>query len=183
MLRLFVVALAAFATLGFAAALARSVEEPFFVQVVGATLAFVGIPALVLRLWRPTDPVEIARRSRRLVEDSFTINKAWQIDDELEDEGLHFVLGLSDGRTLFLSGQLLYEHFRARRFPSTNFTLSRDRHTGEVLGLKCSGQWVDPGRPLPAFALGELEGVQFPGEFKLYHEPPQTVLSILGRGV
>lgn len=181
MLRLLVAALFALAVLAGTALLASRVEEPFLVILAGVLVGFVGAPWAVLRYWRPVSPVEVARRSGNLEVREFNITNAWQIA-EREDEGLHFVLELATGGTLFLSGQFLHEPFRRRVFPSKSVTVSLDKRSGDVLALECKGARVETGRPLDAFSDEELDAGLYPGSYRLYAEQPGEVLSTFRRG-
>ena len=104
MLRLLVAALAGLLTFVATVYLTSKIEEPALVGVAGAILSFVGVPALVLHLLKPTGASESLRRAGQLREVPLEVVRAWQIA-ELEDEGLHFVLEASDGTNVFLSGR------------------------------------------------------------------------------
>jgi hypothetical protein len=180
MVRLFVAALVGLAILFGTALIASRVEEPFFVVISGLLAAFVGGPWATLHFWRPDSAVELARRSGDLVVRVFNIASAWQIA-EREDEGLHFVLGLASGGTLFLSGQFLYEPVQMRDFPCQSLTVSLNQKSGDVLALECKGPRVEAAPPLVAFSEEELEAGVYPGSYRLYPEPPTQVLSMFRR--
>lgn len=63
--------------------------------------------------------------------------------------GAAYYLALDDGRVLFLHGDYLAEYdgrkpLTARAFPCTDFSTLRDKTTGQILGLSCTGTRLDP---------------------------------------
>jgi hypothetical protein len=162
--------------------LASRVDEPFFVVLGGAFLAFFGGPSVLLLLWRPRSDLEAARRTGNLQVHELSVTKAWQVEQQ-EDEGLHFFLELASGGTVFLSGQFLYEPFEARIFPSAGIRVSLDRPSGTVLALQCLGPRIAIERTLAAFSEEELNAGLYPGAFRLYSEPSGAVLAAFGRAV
>jgi hypothetical protein len=84
--------------------------------------------------------------------------------DELEDEGAHFYLKLSNGRVLYLSGQYLDDEVESRRFPSSRVVIVRGSRSGTLLRFECSGAYVAPTGTLPAFTLEELDKDETPSD-------------------
>ena len=74
---------------------------------------------------------------------------------EHEDEGLSYYLLLDDGRTLFLSGQYLYEP-AAEGFPWSSFEIVRLAVSGTTLRVVRHGAPLTPGLTRPAFSDEEL---------------------------
>ncbi len=63
--------------------------------------------------------------------------------------GPAYYVGLDDGRVLILHGDYLAEYdgrkpLTARAFPCTDFSTLRDKTTGQILGLSCTGTPLDP---------------------------------------
>jgi hypothetical protein len=89
---------------------------------VGSGIAIVMLSLMVVALWlfnpKWSDPFgrRTAEEHRRALEElgllestTFRATRAFGVE-EVEDEGLHFFLELTDGRVLFLSGQYLYDY-------------------------------------------------------------------------
>lgn len=160
----------------------KRADEPFFILLLGILSTFVLAPWLVLRFWRRPDPAKRAARVGTLEAHEFNVVRAWQIA-ELEDEGLHFVLELSSGGTLLLSGQFLYEPVAKGAFPCAKLRLSVDTRTKDVLALDCGGERVEIVDTLDAFSDEELERRVYPGAFRLYSESPSALVRSWGRAM
>lgn len=172
MLRLITAAVAGFIVLFAGVLIANAwLEEPFFAHMALGIAAFFVVPALVLSLWRPRAPDPATLRT-----DTFQVLRAVRIE-ELEDEGLHFLLELQGGRTLFLSGQFLYEPVEAGLFPSSILTIHRDERSDDVVSMECKGKRVTVTSTHPAFTLDEIERGVVPDNFAEFPEKPETVLA------
>lgn len=180
MLRLFSAAIAGFLVLVLTTYFVKRADEPFFIILFGTLSTFVLAPWLVLRLWPRVDPVQRAALAGTLEAHEFNVVRAWQIA-ELEDEGLHFVLELASGGTLFLSGQFLYEPVAKGVFPCAELTVSVDTRTKDVLALGCAGERIDIVDTLDAFSDEDLERRVHPGAFRVYSESPGVLLRSWGR--
>ncbi len=131
----------------------------------GAGIAAVGMyvafPVFALRVWPGKAKAGLpsmngALISGDLAESEFDVSEAVAID-ELEDEGLHYLLRIAPDRTLCLSGQYLYEPVRAGRFPSTRIRVYWHRIAGVTYGVQTLGVTLSPSRAVPAPAdAGEL---------------------------
>ena len=95
-----------------------------------------------------------------LASSDFQALRAFAVE-ELEDEGLHYFLELTDGRVLFLSGQYLYDYEpisdhpglnQSRRFPCTDFTVRRHKAEGYVVEIQCRGEVIEPEMTAPSFS-------------------------------
>lgn len=80
----------------------------------------------------------------------YTIRDAVAVE-EAEDEGLSFYLLLDDGRTLFLSGQYLYEAADDREFPWASFEIVQAPVAGHVLRIARRGPVLRPSATRRAF--------------------------------
>lgn len=182
MLRLFSAAIAGFLVFVLTTYFVKRADEPFFIILFGTLSTFVLAPWLVLRIWPPPDPAKRAALAGKLRVHEFNIVRAWQIA-EFEDEGLHFVLELASGGTLFLSGQFLYEPVAKGVFPCAELKVSVDTRTQDVLALDCAGEQIQIVDTLGAFTDEELERRVHPGAFQVYRKPAGRVLQALGRAV
>lgn len=182
MLRFFSAALVSFLVFVLTTYFVQRADEPFFIILFGTLSTFVLAPWLVLRFWPRAHPVKRAARAGELEVREFNVLRAWQMA-ELEDEGLHFVLELDSGGTLFLSGQFLYEPVAEGLFPCAELRLSLDTCTKDVLALECRGERVEIVETLDAFRVEGLEAGIYPGAFCVYAQPVRAVLRSLGRAV
>ncbi|WP_459204497.1 hypothetical protein ACQVRV_19410 (plasmid) [Ralstonia pseudosolanacearum] len=95
----------------------------------------------------------------QLARQRFQATRAFAVQ-ELEDEGLHYYIELSDGRVLYLGGQYLYDYEpitddpefnQARSFPCTEFEVLRHKDAGYVLHIHCAGTVLEPEITAPPF--------------------------------
>jgi hypothetical protein len=93
---------------------------------------------------------------------TYTIQDAIAVE-EREDEGLSFYLLLDDGRTLFLSGQYLYEPVEAG-FPWTSFELVEAPLTGYTVRIVARGLSVRPSRTRGPFTDTEYDAGAVPDD-------------------
>jgi hypothetical protein len=182
MLRLLSAALVSLLVFVLTTYFAKSADEPFFIILSGTLSTFVLAPWLVLRFWPRADPVKRAACAGELEVREFNVLRAWQMA-ELEDEGLHFVLELDSGSTLFLSGQFLYGPVAQGLFPCAELRLSLGTRTQDVLALECRGERVEIVETLDAFSVEALERGIYPGAFCIYAHPVRAVLRSFGRAV
>lgn len=180
MLRLLVAAIAGAATLFATAMLVPRFDEPMLVQIVGAISGFVLIPALVLKLWRLPTAIEQAKAARTLEVWRFDVVAAVPVQ-ELEDEGPQYFLETSDGGTLFVCGQPLYEAVESGAFPSAQLMLTVDSRQQEILAVESSGARIPVHTALPAFTEEEIYRGRVPVRLTRYSEPPAVVVASLGR--
>lgn len=96
-------------------------------------------------------PEDVARKLNEqglLTEETLHATRALQVIDDYDDEGPSYLLELIDGGVLFLSGYYLYRIATHRKhmgtFPCTEFTLQRDKQTGQVVNIVCSGTPLSP---------------------------------------
>lgn len=105
-----------------------------------------GVP----RPWSPT-PEDVARKLNEqglLTKETLYATRALQVIDDYDDEGPSYLLELIDGGVLFLSGYYLHRIATHRKhmgtFPCTEFTLQRNKQTGQVVNIVCSGTPLSP---------------------------------------
>jgi hypothetical protein len=77
---------------------------------------------------------------------------------EFEDEGMHFLLELIDGRVLYLCGQHLYDLTEEKSpvFPSTSLQLKRVINGGFVTSVTSTGSYLAPSKKYPDFATAVI---------------------------
>src|SRR5438105_14334284 len=103
-------------------------------------LGYVALPALLLNLWpakrqESVQSMELALAKGDLVVEEYRVSAAAELE-EVEDEGAHFLLTTDTGRTLYLSGQYLYDPVGRKAFPCGHFRLYRHRLSGLVYGVE-----------------------------------------------
>lgn len=105
-----------------------------------------------------------------IVSESYTATRAFTVG-EFEDEGLHYFIDIGEGRTLYLSGQYLYEYEpiaddpelnQPRKFPSAEFTIKRHRTERFVVEIVCKGEIIEPEHHFPSYSRTELKSGDFP---------------------
>jgi hypothetical protein len=109
---------------------------------------YIAFPIVALRAWPTKVKAGLPSMSRalaagELAEMDFDVSAAVALE-ESEDEGLHYFLQVAEDRTLFLSGQYLYEPVDAGRFPSTKIRLYWHRTAGITYGVQCLGTPLPP---------------------------------------
>jgi hypothetical protein len=92
----------------------------------------------------------------------YTVTDAIAVE-EREDEGRHYYLRLDDGRTLFLSGQYLYDPV-AQGFPWQSFEIVAVPGRDWVLKIVPLGPSITPSLTRPPFADVEFESDAVPDD-------------------
>lgn len=103
-------------------------------------LGYIALPALLLNLWpekrqEPVQSMEQGLAKGDLIVEEYRVSTAAELE-VVEDEGVHFLLTTNAGRTLYLSGQYLYDPVGRKAFPCGHFRLYRDRLSGLVYGVE-----------------------------------------------
>lgn len=105
-----------------------------------------------------------------LAAQDFEVRRAFEIR-EFEDEGMHYMLELTDGSVLYLNGQYLYEYElieddpefnQPRRFPCTSFTIRRHAEDGYVVDIICRGEVLEPECVAPYFEAEDFKAGLIP---------------------
>ena len=128
---------------------------------------FVVFPFLILKMWKakevPVANILVALEEGFLVTEDYDVSEAIEVE-ESEDEGLHFLLDVGEGRTLFLSGQYLYEPVTAGRFPSSRIRIFWNSRENYTFGVETLGDRLLPTRRLPSLTARVLESKVFPND-------------------
>jgi hypothetical protein len=106
-------------------------------------LAYVAIPAFLLHIWparkdQKFKSMQDALWDGELVSIEYEVRDVAQIE-EMEDEGLHFLVATETGQTLFLSGQYLYALVKRHVFPSERVRVFSNKVTGLQYGIEPIG--------------------------------------------
>ena len=93
----------------------------------------------------------------------FHATKAIRVE-ELEDEGGGYFLHLKDGRTLFLRGQYLFHLEENKKFPCSEFELTRGPKSGALLSLVCCGSYFPSQKMTALFRQPDLQTIPIDGD-------------------
>lgn len=121
--------------------------------------------------------------------EEYEATRAFEID-EYEDEGMCFMLELTDGRTLCLRGQYLYEFEDASRFgqsptiarfPNTRFQIKRLREGGSVLDLVPMGTAFHPKMTVPGHVFRHYQSSEILQNGEITQVPFDELMASQGR--
>jgi hypothetical protein len=106
-------------------------------------LAYLAIPAYLLHIWPAQKSpkgksMQDALWDGELATIEHQVSEVAQIE-EVEDEGLHFLVHTSNGETLYLSGQYLYGPVERKSFPSDRVRVFTNRSNGVRYGIEPIG--------------------------------------------
>jgi hypothetical protein len=184
MIRLILIAIVCTALLiPIAAATCRIISSQPTLIAISFGLAYIVAPAVLLQIW----PTRRGKKSKsignalwdgELLTVDYPVSAVAQIE-EMEDEGLHFLVAIDNVGTLWLSGQYLYGPVKRGEFPSQGIRLFRNKATGAFYGIEATGQrleqWVkyDPVQGEPTEAGFELE------DSKVYSQSIEQIAAAL----
>jgi hypothetical protein len=118
----------------------------------------------------PVERLTIAQMEQKglLQREKYEARRAFQVR-EFEDEGCQYFIELNDGSTLFLGGQYLYDYEpmdgarqQARKFPTTEFVVLRDKRDGLIVDVIRSGNVIEPEVEVPSFTRADHESGRAP---------------------
>ena len=113
---------------------------------VSVALGYVVVPAILLRLWPPrtatVKSMQNALWEGELQTVDYRVLEIAQVSEQ-EDEGLHFLIAIGEGRTLYLSGQYLYGLVERRAFPSEAVRVFLNKITGDRYGIEPVGKPIE----------------------------------------
>lgn len=185
MLRLIVIAVACTFLLIPVAAFSGSIitSEPLLIAV-SFGLACVVVPAVLLRIWpapkgKRSKPMQDALWDGELVTLAYEARSVAQIE-EMEDEGLHFLVETDTGETLFLSGQYLYGPVERGAFPSEQVRLFRNQKTGLFYGIEPVGPRLASWPRYEPFTAENSASGFMPENGKLYARSIPEIVAALG---
>jgi hypothetical protein len=160
-------------------------NEPLLIALTFGVGYFI-VPAILLKLWpAPRDPsqksMEQALQDGELETAEYEVLGVAQVE-ELEDEGLAFLVAIPSGQTLCLCGQYLYAPVERRQFPSVRFRLHRNRVTNLVYGIAPVGQLLPSWPVFTSFTSEQLESRSsiVPEDGALYAQSIAELVGALG---
>jgi hypothetical protein len=142
---------------------------------IAAVAMYVVFPVIALRAWggkSSSQPpsMERALEAGELAQIVYEVGEAVAVR-EAEDEGLHYYLAIASDKTLFLSGQYLYEQSENGSFPSTRIRLFWHKTLGFTYGVECLGEPLKPSRQLPPFTIEQMRAADAPEDRQLFNLP------------
>jgi hypothetical protein len=150
---------------------------------IAAVAMYIGFPILAMKVWpgkqAPATTMLAALEDGSLASADYDITEVVEVE-ESEDEGLHFLMDIGQGRTLFLSGQYLYEPVKAGRFPSTRIRVFWHAQAGLTYGVQSLGDRILPSRKLSPPSLKTVESGAFPSDRDVLGQDLGTVTEVLG---
>lgn len=127
-------------------------------------------PFGILGLKRKDFTLAAVRARGQLVQQTFRATRAFQVA-ERGDEGCQYFIELEDRSVLFLQGQYLYnfepitddpDENRPRRFPCTEFVVSRDNQGEYFIQLDCHEKPFEPDCIAPPFSRSDHRDQKVP---------------------
>jgi hypothetical protein len=153
-------------------------NEPLLIAVTFG-LACIAIPAFLLHIW-PASEAKLRKSMQDALWDGELVTAEHEVRDiaqieEIEDEGLHFLLAIETGQTLSLSGQYLYGPVERNEFPSRRVRVFANKTTGLIYGVESVGERI-PSWPLyDSFTDEKVNPDPMLEDGKLY---PQSIADI-----
>lgn len=142
-------------------------DIPANVQIVLCLLIVLGLAWYSYqKWWKPNIDFGEKKKQETELKNTFAevwrvkTNRAWEREDA-EDFGPAFYLEVDEkqgAKTLFLSGQYLYE----QDFPNTEFELIKKAGTKEIIRLVALGKYFKPEKALPPFDKQTLKSGNHP---------------------
>ncbi len=113
-----------------------------------------------------------------MLQQTFHAKRAFQVA-EREDEGCQYFIELADDSVLFIQGQYLYdfepiiddpELNQPRRFPCTEFVISRDTQGDYFIQLDCKGAPFEPECLTPPFSRRDYREDRVPEDGAVFSD-------------
>lgn len=147
-------------------------------------LAYVAIPAFLLRIWpapkgKKSKSMQDALWDGELVTLDYDVHAVAQIE-EMEDEGLHFLVATETGQTLCLSGQYLYGPVERNVFPSQRVRVFKNKITGLFYGVEPIGQRLTSWPIYDPFTAENAQSTFMPEDGELYSQSIAEIVAALG---
>ena len=152
---------------------------------IAAVAMYIAFPIVALKAWPTKESpgshsMEGALTDGTLESADFEVNEVVQIQ-EYEDAGLHFLLDIGSGKTLFLSGQYLYSAVDAGRFPSNRIRVYWNAAHGITYGVQSLGDRILPSQMVPPPAQEVVDDGVLPSDRDVIGQSIQDVLQALSR--
>lgn len=185
MLRLIVIAVVCTMLLIPVAGFASNIVSngPFLIAI-SFGLAYVVFPAILLQIWpapkgKKFKSMQDALWDGELLTVEYEARTVAQIE-ELEDEGLHFLVTIDGGQTLCLSGQYLYGPVERNVFPSERIRVFKNRVTGLFYGIEPLGKALDTWTIYDPFTVERAKSDFMVQDGELYAQPIMEIVTTLG---
>lgn len=138
---------------------------------------YVWFPYWLMKIWgKPnTDTMEEAMMQGELSSAEYDVHEAVFIH-EYEDEGDHYLLAISEDKTLSLVGQYLHINAMEGRFPSTRIRLFWHRTKEYTFYVEPIGERLMPSQSLK---LEEEEMFKLPDDREVIAQPLSDVLKCI----
>lgn len=185
MLRLLVIAIVStFLLIPIAGYSSNIIQNETLLIMTSVMTGYVIVPAILLKLWpvSPSLPVNDTMfdtlMKGQLVSENYHVQQAVAIE-EVDDEGLHYLLAVDSDKTLYLNGQYLYDPVERGEFPSTNIHVFRNRQTGSVFGIDPQGTPVSVSTTLPPLLAATRTNPWLLDDYKLLECSLDAVVDVL----
>lgn len=147
-------------------------------------LAYVVFPAILLQVWpapkgKKSKSMQDALWDGELLTVEYEARAIAQIE-EMEDEGLHFLVTIESGQTLCLSGQYLYGPVERNAFPSERIRVFKNRVTGLFYGIEPLGKLFDTWAIYDPFTAERAKSDFMIQDGELYSQSIVEIVAILG---
>lgn len=141
----------------------RNVEQATIIPLLLGGVAFFAYLRLRSRRQKANHPLLLDLNEEVIRVSTYCATAAIRVE-ELEDEGYHFYVRLEDNRIFFMSGQYLYDDVDDKRFPCTEFTVTKGTHVDWILSLSCLGKYLPPEKTLNPFTEKDWADGTYPGD-------------------
>lgn len=163
----------------------QAVVGPNWGAGIAAIAMYIAFPILAMKVWTGKRPSAISMLAA--LEDGSLVSADYEVDEvivieESEDEGLHFLLDIGQGRTLFLSGQYLYGPVESGRFPSTRIRVFWHAQSDLTYGVQSLGDRILPSRRLRPPSANTIESGALPNDRDILRQNMRLVADVLGNG-
>jgi hypothetical protein len=150
---------------------------------IAAVAMYIAFPVLAMKVWpgKPAKPpltMEGALDEGALGVADYDISDVVEIEQS-EDEGLHFLLEVGEGKTLFLSGQYLYAPVEAGHFPNSRVRVFWHTKHDITFGIQCVGARLFSSRKLSPLTDETVRSYEFPADRDLIGQPLRAVVERL----
>ena len=160
----------------------QAVVGPNWGAGIAAVAMYIAFPVLAMQVWpgkkAPTTTMLAALEDGSLASADYDVAEVIEVE-ESEDEGLHFLMDIGQGRTLCLSGQYLYEPVKAGRFPSTRIRVFWHAQAGFTYGVQSLGDRVLPSHKLSFPSLNTPESTRFPSDRDILGQDLRAVVEVI----
>ena len=147
-------------------------------------LSYVVFPAILLQIWpapkgKKSKSMQDALWDGELLTVEYEALAVAQIE-EMEDEGLHFLVTIDSGQTLCLSGQYLYVPVERNTFPSERIRIFKNKVTGLCYGIEPLGKLIETWDIYDPFTVERAKSDFMVEDGELYAQSITEIVAALG---